>query len=118
MVEEERLKVFCSLTACVAVTDMTYGHPAREFCHLRLIEHLRNKAITLYSMKQTLMVNGNYAASLLSSVLESMQAVICKACSIFNTIDSKYTTLMMQLVIPINIVTLTHFSSFYYSPLK
>ena len=42
------------------------------------------------------------------SLLKSMQAIISKTCSIFYTIDSKNTTLMVELVIPIFIIALTH----------
>jgi len=52
-------------------------------------------------MKDTLGINGHYTASLLTSVLEGMQAIICKTCSILNTIDTKHTTLVVRLVIPI-----------------
>jgi hypothetical protein len=40
-------------------------------------------------------------ASLLASVLKRMQAIISKACCILNTIDSKNTTFVVELVIPI-----------------
>jgi hypothetical protein len=41
------------------------------------------------------------AASLLASVLKCMQAIISKACCILYTIDSKNTTLVVELIIPI-----------------
>ena len=48
-------------------------------------------------------------AALLTPVLKGMQAIIRKTCSILNTINTKHTTLVMQLVIPITIIiTLTH----------
>ena len=40
-----------------------------------------------------------------------MQALISKACSILNTVDSKHATLMVKLVIPV-FVTITHFVRF------
>jgi hypothetical protein len=57
----------------------------------------------------TLRVNRNNTTTLLTSVLKSVQAIISKACSILYTIDAKHTTLMVQLVIPIIVITLTHF---------
>jgi hypothetical protein len=41
------------------------------------------------------------AASLLASVLKGMQTIVSKACCIIYTIDSKNTTLVVELVIPI-----------------
>ena len=49
------------------------------------------------------------AAALLSSVLKGVQAIICQACSILNTIYAKHTTLVMQLVVS-EFTTLTHLS--------
>ena len=66
-------------------------------------------------MEKTVSIYCNYAAALLASVLKGMQSVIRKTCSILNAIDSKYSTLMVRLVIPV-FVTLTHFVRFYYIP--
>ena len=75
-----------------------------------LIEDLGNKPVSLYPMELAVRCNRHNAAALLTSVLKRMQAIISKACSILNTIDSKYTTLVMQLIVSITIITtLTHF---------
>ena len=108
MVEEERLKVFCTLAASIAVADMADSHLARKLCNLLLIEDLAYETVTLYPMKFTFCVNCHDTAALLTSVLKGVQAVISKACSILNTVDSKYTTLVVELVIPIIVITLTH----------
>jgi len=60
-------------------------------------------------MKLAFLVYRHNAAALLTSVLKGVQAIICQACRILNTIYAKHTTLMMQLVIP-EFVTLTHLS--------
>ena len=109
MVEEERLKVFCTLAASIAVADMANSHLARKLCNLLLIEDLAHETVTLYPMKLTFCVNCHDTATLLTSVLKGVQAVISHACSILNTVDSKHTTLVVKFVIPIIIFTLTHF---------
>jgi hypothetical protein len=106
VVEEERLDVFSTLATGIAVTHMTDCHTARELGDLLLIEHLIHESVTFYSMEFPCRVYGYDSTSLLTSVLKSMQAIISKACSIINTIDSKYTTLVMKLVF--SIFTITH----------
>ena len=110
--EKERLDVFSSLTACIAVADMADGHSSRKQFHPLLVEDLCNKTVTLYPMEETLRVYSYDTAALLSSVLKSMKAVISQAGCILNAIDTEYTTLMVDLVVPIIIVTLTHFVRF------
>jgi hypothetical protein len=58
-------------------------------------------------MELTCRAYGHDSATLLASVLKSMQAIVCKACSIINTIDSKNATFVVELVIPV-FITLTH----------
>ena len=55
-------------------------------------------------------VHGHDAAALLASVLKGVQAVICEACSVFNSVDSKDATFVVELVV--SVFTLTHFCSF------
>jgi len=62
-------------------------------------------------MENALRIYCNDAASLLSPVLKSMQAIVSKACSIFNTIYSENATLMVKFVVSV-ITTLTHFLTF------
>jgi hypothetical protein len=93
---------------------MADSHLAWEGCNLRLIEYFCDKAITFHAMKLTFRVNSHDTASLLASVLQRVQAIICKTSSILNTIYSKHTTLMVEFVISITILTSTHS----YSPLK
>ena len=107
--EEERLKVLCSLASGIAVAYVTDGHLARKLCHLSLVEDLCNETFALDSVEISISVNSHDTATLLSSVLKGVQAVVSQACSILNTVDSKNTTLVMKLVIPINVITLTHF---------
>ena len=107
--EEERLKVLCSLASGVAVTDMTDRHLTGKLSDSPLVNHLTYKAFTLYSMEGSLCVNGHDTTTLLTSVLKGVQAIISKACSILNTVDSKHATLMVELVIPV-FVTITHFA--------
>ena len=105
--EEERLDVFSTLAAGIAVTHMTDRHTARKLGDLLLIEHLVHESVTLYSMELTCWAYSHDSATLLASVLKSMQAIISKACSIINTIDSKNATFVVELVIPV-FITLTH----------
>ena len=58
-------------------------------------------------MKLSVRRHRHNSAALLTSVLKGVQAIICQACSILNTIYAKHTTLMMQLVIS-KFTTLTH----------
>ena len=62
-------------------------------------------------MEDAVYIYGNDTAALLASMLKRMQAIVSKACCIFNSIDSKYTTLMVELIISI-IIALTHFVRF------
>ena len=110
--EEERLDILGSLAAGIAVTHMTDCHPSRKLSHSLLVEDLSHEAVTLDSVEYSISVDGNYAASLLSSVLKRMQAIVGKACCIFNSIDSKYTAFVVDLVISIIIIALTHFVRF------
>ena len=107
MVEKERLDVLGTLATCIAVTDMAYCHPAWQLGDLLLIEYFRDKAVSLDSMKLSVRSHRHDAATLLTPMLKRMQAIISKACSIFNTIDSKNATFVVELVIPM-ITTLTH----------
>ena len=97
--EEEWLDIFSSLAACIAVTHMTDGHLSWQPSQFLLIEHLIYKAVSLDSVECTLIVNGYDTAALLSSMLKGVQAIICKACSILNSVYTKHTTLVMQLVV-------------------
>ena len=108
MVEKERLDVFSTLAAGIAVTHMTDRHTARKLGDLLLIEHLVHKSVTLYSMELTCWAYGHDSATLLASVLKRMQAIISKACCIFNSIYSKDATFVVELVISV-FVTITHF---------
>lgn len=105
--EEERLDVFCSLAAGVAVTHMTYGHLAWQLGHLLLVEDFCDKSVAFDSMELAVFgVYGHNAATLLASVLKGVEAVICKACCVFNTIDAKDSTLVVELVV--SVFTITH----------
>ena len=107
--EKERLYVFRSLASCIAVTDMTDGHLAGKLRHPLFVEDFGHKTISLDSMEFTNTIDSHDTAALLSSVLKSVQAIVSQTCSIFHTIDSKHTTLVMRLVIPIIFFhTLTH----------
>ena len=105
--EEEWLNIFCTLASCIAITDMTDSHFTRKIFQSLLTEHLSYESITLHAMEYAFIINSRYTATLLSSVLKSMQAVISEACSILYTVDSKHTTLVMQLVIHY-FLTITH----------
>ena len=87
---------------------MADSHLARKLSDSLLVEDLAYETVTLYPMKFTCCVNCHDTAALLTSVLKGVQAVISKACSILNTVDSKYTTLVVELVISV-FVTITHF---------
>jgi hypothetical protein len=52
--EEERLKILCTLAAGVAVTHVADGHLARKLSDLLLIENLIYQALALYTMEFTL----------------------------------------------------------------
>jgi len=80
---------------------MTDRHLSWKKIHLGLIEDLDDETVTLDSVEFSVRTNSNDTATLLTSVLKSMQTIISKACSILNTIDSKNTTFVMDLVIPI-----------------
>jgi hypothetical protein len=107
MAEKERLDILCSLASGIAVTHVTYCHLTWKKVHLGFIEDFRYKTVSLYSVECTIRAYGNDTATLLTSVLKSMQAIISKACSIINTIDSKNATFVVELVIPV-FITLTH----------
>ena len=106
--KKERLDILCSVTACIAVTYMADGHTAGKQPHLLFIEDLSHKTATLDPMEDSIRIDSDDSTTLLSSVLKGMQTIICQTCSIFNTIYSKHTTFVMQLIISITIITLTH----------
>jgi hypothetical protein len=101
MMEKERLDIFGSLAAGIAVTDMTYSHLALELFYLLFVEDFCHQTVSLDSMEYSIAVNSHDTATLLTSVLKGVQAIISQACSVLYTINSKHTTLMVQLVIPI-----------------
>jgi hypothetical protein len=74
---------------------MSDGHVAREFCHLGFIEDLCNKAFTSHSIEFAFRIDCHDTAALLSSVLKGMETVVCETGRILNTIDAKYTTLVV-----------------------
>ena len=92
---------------------MADSHASCKHCELCLIKDLIHEALTSHTVKLTIISDSNNTASLLTSVLESMQTIIRKTCCIIYTIDSKNTTLMVKLVIPEFIVTLTHFRFYF-----
>ena len=51
-------------------------------------------------------VHGHDAAALLASVLKGVQAVVCEACSVFNSIYSENSTFVMEFVV--SVFTITH----------
>ena len=51
MMEKERLDVFGSLAAGIAVTDMTYSHLALELFYLLFVEDFCNQTVSLDSME-------------------------------------------------------------------
>ena len=118
VMEKERLNVFCSLAASITVPHMTDGHSARKIFKFLLVEDLSHKTITLHAMKDTFRIDCRDTTALLSAMLQSVQAIICKACSIFYAIYSKYTAFVVQLIVPI--FTITHFLKIkiFYSPRK
>ena len=97
--EEERLNVLCAVATCVAVTYMTDRHLSRQHADLLLVEHFIYQSVALDSVEKSIIINGYDTATLLSSVLKGVQAVISKACSILNTIYTKHTTLVVKLVV-------------------
>ena len=107
--EEERLNVFRSLAAGVAVADVTDSHLARELCHILLIEDFVYKSIAFYSMELACRTYGNDTTALLATVLKGVQAVVCEACSVFNSIYSENSTFVVEFVV--SVITLTHFVS-------
>ena len=110
--EEERLDILRSLAAGIAVTHMTDCHFARQFRHLLFVEDFCHQTVSFHSMEKALRIYCNDAASLLTSVLESMKAVIRKVRRIRHSIYSKNTTFMMEAAVGILIyiiTTLTHF---------
>ena len=109
--EKERLDILGTLAPCIAVANMTDSHPSRKLRHSLLIEDFSYEAVTFHSMEDAVCIYGNDTAALLASMLKRMQAIVSKACCIFNSIDSKYTTLMVELIISI-IIALTHFVRF------
>ena len=113
--EQERLDVFSSLATGITVAYMTDRHPTRQKIHLLLIEDLGHKAVSLDSMKFTFSINSHDTAALLTSMLESMQALVRKSCSIFYATYSKDTALMMQLIVPV-LIAITHFVRFIIDP--
>ena len=108
VMKEERLDILSSVAAGIAVTHMTDGHVSWKQTHLLLVEHLGHETVTLDPVEKTFRVNSHDTAALLPPVLEGMQTVICQIRSIRHTINSKYTTLVMQFVVSITIITLTH----------
>ena len=113
MVKKERLDVLSSLAAGIAVADVANGHLTLKLSHLRLVEDLSHETFASCSVEATFSVNSHDTATLLTTMLKGVQAIISKACSILNTIDSKHTTLVVKLVIPIIVFTLTHCCSFF-----
>ena len=109
MVKKERLNILCSLATSIAVTHMADSHLTLKMSHLRLIENFSHKTFASCSMEVSLCVHCHDAATLLTTMLKCMKAIIGKTCRIFNSIDAYNSTLMMELVIPVFVVTLTHY---------
>ena len=116
MAEEERLDILSSFATGIAVTHVADSHLTRKEVHLGFIEDFCHKAVALYSVKISIRAYSNYTATLLTSVLKSMQAIISQACCIFNSIYSKDATFVVELVISV-FVTITHFIRVFYCQL-
>ena len=114
--EKERLDILRTLAAGIAVTDVADGHTPRKLGQLLFIEHLAYKSVSFNPVELTCRSYSNDTASLLASMLESVQAVICQAGGIIDTIYSKNATFVVELVIPVT-VTLTHFRFILYPQL-
>jgi hypothetical protein len=78
---------------------MADSHLALKLCHLFLIEDFSHETFTSDSIESAIIIYGNDTAALLTSMLKRMQAIVSKACCIFNTIYTYYSTLMVKLVI-------------------
>ena len=107
--EEERLDVLNTLAACIAVTDVTYGHVSGQNRHPLLIEDFCHQAVSLDPMEHSFRVDRYDSAALLPPMLQSMKTIVCKISRILHTINTKHTTFVMRLVIPVCLATLTHF---------
>ena len=94
--EQEWLEILRSFATEIAVADMADCHLAWKKSHLGLVEDLCHETVSLYPMKTAVWTYSNDTAALLTSVLKSMQAIISKACSIINTIDSKNATFVVE----------------------
>ena len=107
--EKERLYVLRPLVSGIVITYMTDGHSSGKFLDLLFIEDLCHQTVALDPVKLSVRIHSDYSTSLLSPVLKSVQAIIRKTCSILHAIDSKNTTLVVELIIPVTFTTLTHF---------
>ena len=88
MVETERLNILSTLAASSTVFHMTDGHITRKSCNLCLIKHLCNKTFTSYAVKIIIIADSNDTTALLTSMLKSMETVICKTSRIRHAIHA------------------------------
>lgn len=73
---------------------MADSYTSLELRELLLVEDLCNKALTLDCI-QFIAIECRYTTSLLATVLQSVQTVVCEVWSIVNAKDTKDTTLLV-----------------------
>ena len=94
--EKERLDILDTASTCGRISHVAYRHRTRKRSHLLLVEHFGHKALTLDPPQLSGIVHGHYAAAFLSPVLQGMESVIDKACSLRHSPDAEDTAFFMQ----------------------
>ena len=98
VVEEERLHVLYATAPGRRIAHVAYGHVARQRGQAPLVEDLGHEALAL-DMAERTVVHGDDTATLLSAVLQGVQAVICESGRIGHPEDTENAAFVMQLVV-------------------
>ena len=75
--EEERLKILRSLMTGITVTNVPDSHAARKLFHFCFVEYLGHESVSFDTMELTFCIHGHNATTLLASMLQGMQTIIC-----------------------------------------
>ena len=109
--EQKRLHVLDATASGGRIAHMADGRISLERRQFRLVEHLGHQSAALDAAESSPFVDGHDTRTLLSAVLQRMQAVIAQRCSVGHPEDAEHTALLMQL--PVANLLHRHYSTIF-----
>ena len=96
--EQKRLHVLDAAASRCGIAHMTDGHVAPERAERFLLEDLRNEPFALDAAENSV-VHAHDAGSLLSAVLQGMQAVVGERGGVRHPVDAEHPALLVQFAV-------------------